>query len=78
MIGRGSHPFDYERRPLSKWVTIYTDEDPRKYPQQVSVNRSSVNTRLKERIICGEVDYFQDPWMDLSDGLVSIAHVCSF
>jgi len=58
----GSHPFDYEHRPLSSRVTI---QDTGKFPE-ASASQSVPNTKLKARIICGEVDYFQDPWMELS------------
>lgn len=30
---------------------------------------SQADVRLKERIVRGEVEYFQDPWMQIPDGL---------
>ena len=72
----GSHPFDYERRPLSYWATI-TNQDADEYSQQGSANETLENTKLKEKIIRGDVEYFQDPWMELPDGLLNIVPSCS-
>ncbi len=66
----GCHPFDYERRASSKWGTCSTNlNDSTSHSQQASVQHSQADTRLKERIIRAEVDYFEDPWKQLPDGL---------
>ena len=69
LVYSGCHPFDYERRASSKWVTCSTNNSII-HSQQPSVHRSQADARLKERIVRAEVDYFEDPWKQLTDGLL--------
>lgn len=71
MVYSGCHPFDYERRASSQWVTCSTIDNNSIIPsQQPSVRRSQADARLKERIVRAEVDYFEDPWKQLPDGVL--------
>lgn len=65
----GSHPFDNEPRPSSNWIARIKDSHQLESSQQFSESYAQADIRLKEKIVHGEVQYFQDPWRELPDGL---------
>ena len=67
-ITSGSHPFDHEPQTSSNW---FTDRSGSHVPnsQQISNKPNQADIKVKERIVHGSVEFFQDPWSQLADGL---------
>ncbi|PPQ67098.1 hypothetical protein CVT25_005699 [Psilocybe cyanescens] len=56
----GSHPFDNEPRPSSCSV-IWGENSHQSY--------ANVDIKVKQKIIYADVEYHQDPWKELEDGM---------
>ncbi|KDR85377.1 hypothetical protein GALMADRAFT_53578 [Galerina marginata CBS 339.88] len=63
----GAHPFDNEPRSSSNRITRTQGSRKLEGPY-VSESYTQADLKVKEKIIHGEVEYFQDPWLDLRDG----------
>ncbi|KAF8913036.1 hypothetical protein CPB84DRAFT_1760191 [Gymnopilus junonius] len=63
----GSHPFDNEPRPSSgDWIG--RSKEPRNIDGSGHGSLCmQTDIRVKEKIIYGEVEFFQDPWITLPD-----------
>ncbi|PPQ62984.1 hypothetical protein CVT24_006090 [Panaeolus cyanescens] len=63
----GSHPFDYD--------TPESSISPTRLKSSYDAGIDDRNdVKVKARIVDGRVDYFRDPWAELSDGRISVIH----
>ncbi|KAF8167724.1 hypothetical protein B0H34DRAFT_792420 [Crassisporium funariophilum] len=63
----GSHPFEHEPQSSSNWISRIKDSRRLDGSSQLSTTYSEADMNLKERIVYGEVEFLQDPWLDLPD-----------
>lgn len=62
----GSHPFDHDPQTSSNWFTDTTGSRAPD-PQQLSNKLNQADKKVKERIVYGSVEFFEDPWSQLPD-----------
>ena len=80
----GSHPFDHDIQTSSNWVADTSGSHLFGLDLQTSLNwiadtsgsptphykkTNQADMKVKDRIVHGSVEYFENPWSQLADGL---------
>jgi len=62
----GAHPFDHDHQTSSDWLAD-TNSSLAPDSQQCHKKTNQADTKVKERIVRGSVEFFEDPWSQLVD-----------